>query len=222
MKQVSNVYERFANNLGEIADRWSHNESLPTGVTPGTRQAFEHMSDKTLQRVAWSHPSLTRFGPDALGVGVLHGMNVIARFHYLSATRAKYEGLTIEAFEPIIRHPESAEQLTQIAQNPNKVAGRTERDYGLADGSSNADDDAYIAEQHYRIEDGAIQLKGLQTTLARHLLIASQNEAFVASGQCDAHRAGALLHIYEHMTTIALKDPSLTIAILGLRHQSSS
>jgi hypothetical protein len=195
----------FTRQLNVIAQDWPtrHHDiaSTPTG------QRYDALAPTVLREVAANTETPL---PDKLtNHNALHGMAVITRFLGFAALAGNREGLTLEELGNVIHAEKSFDQLGTIASTQNKVALRTEVDYGIGTPLSHDTPYATTVAQSYLICDGAIKLDYLPLTQYRHhaQLIDEGHETYEA--RCAAHKSDALRHIYHSLGDICLRDELL-------------
>jgi hypothetical protein len=195
----------FTRQLDIIARDWParHDDiaSTPAG------QRYDALAPTVLREVAASaEPPL----PDKLtNHNALHGMAVITRFLGFVALAGKRDGLTLEELGNVVHAEKSFAQLGAIASTQNKVALRTEVDYGIGTALSHDTSYATTVAQSYRIRDGAIELEYLPLIQYRHhaQLVDDGHDTYEA--RCAAHKSDALQYIYHSLGDICLRDESL-------------
>lgn len=220
MSSVLNIYEEFNNSLAQVA------EQEPTTATelqasPGTVGVFEEVAVLSLLKTIEGHDRLQRFHPDK-SYGVMHGMEVAARFNYLATVCAAHNGLVEpDEVESVLRHPDSVGELLKIAETHGDVAKEVEYEHGLTRSSASP---GYIKDGTYVLKDGRIHVTTLQGSIMRHTFNHINSERFnpEAKQGCHAHLADMLVPIYGHLTTIALKNPHLVAATIDATKNSEA
>ena len=202
----------FTRQLSIIARDWPARHDDVASTPAGER--YDVLAPTVLRDVAASaEPPL----PDKLtNHNALHGMAVITRFLGFTALAANREGLSLEELGSVIHAEQSFEQLGAIASTQNKVALRTEVDYGIGTPLSHDTPYAATVAQSYLICDGAIKLDYLPLTQYRHhaQLVDEGHETYEA--RCAAHKSDALRHIYHSLGDICLRDESLFALTLAI------
>ena len=194
-------FEQFTAQLQVTAETWpERHEAVQETVL---QSAYESMASVALQEVAREQPQL----PDMLtNHNAQHGANVIARYLQFSALAAKRDGIALNALSGILHDDRSFKPLATIATTQNKLAHRTEVDYGLGTHASSGD---FYVRDRYQIVDGAITLSDLDTTVAIHRYQLSAEGKELYDGECAAHRSNSLKKIYHSFVTICARDQAL-------------
>lgn len=196
----SGPFEEFTRQLEEVANQWPDHH--PEVIETPKASVYTALAEVALSEVKHRSPDL----PDKLtSHNARHGGHVITRYLGLSALAAERDSISLEEFEPIIRHDRSFETLSFIANNKNAVAYRTEVDLGI--GTEMTGNPTPFIEK-YQITDGAVTVPDLKDIRARHL-IDVMSEGKEHEGQCAAERSQSLKKIYNHFITICLKDEAL-------------
>lgn len=201
MNMKRGPFEQFTTQLQVTAETWPerHEAIQETSL----QSAYESMAGIALQEVAREQPQL----PDILtNHNAQHGANVIARYLQFSALAAKRDGVALDALPDILHNDRSFDPLATIATTQNKLAHRTEVDYGLGTHASSGD--LYVRDR-YQIVDGAIALADLDTTVAIHRYQLSAEGKILYDGECAAHRSDSLKKIYHSFVTICTRDQAL-------------
>ena len=194
-------FEQFTAELQAIAQTWpEHHEAVQETQF---QSVFESMASTALKEVAAARPQL----PDMLtNHNAQHGANVIARYLQFSALAAKRDGIQLRSLEDVMQDDRSFAPLSAIATKQNKLAHRTENDYGL--GSHATSSDTYVLDR-YQIRDGAMTLTDIDTTIAIHAYQLSSEGKEMYAAECAAHRSKSLKKIYHSFVTICARDEAL-------------